>query len=499
MNPSDSKDWRQHFLVPGEDNSLYEAALTDCAARIAALFSTLSTPYSGQNPEDLRIALQHALPLCDSGSQPGIGIRQAIGDVLESVGRHCIIAAHPYCIAHLHTPPLLPALAAEMILTAINPSMDSWDQSAAATFVEQQVIDWICSEFGFSATAGGTFTSGGTQSNLLGLLLARNECIERHFHVDAQEDGLPSDARRLRILCSVNSHFSIQKSAALMGLGKKSVISVGEDACGRLCIDKLNAEIELLRKNDLIPCAIVATAGTTDLGAIDPLEAVAECAREHQVWLHIDAAYGGALIFSQPTRLAGIALADSLTVDFHKLFFQPISCGVCLVRNRSLFRYLLHHAPYLNRETDDLPNLVEQSLCTTRRFDALKVVLSIRALGRQTLGEMIDRTLELAKTAAQWIDRHESLQLVAAPQLSTVLFRYVGPRSSADLDEVQQRLRLELLSTGAAVIGETQYRGHRVLKLTILNPCLTEDLLKELLDKIDDAASLRIYKSSSNE
>ncbi len=488
MNASDSKDWRQHFLIPGEDTSQYKQALIDCAAQIADLFSTLSTPYSGHNPEDLRIKLQHALPTGESGSQQGIGIRQAIGDVLESVGRHCIIAAHPHCVAHLHTPPLLPALAAEMILTAINPSLDSWDQSAAATLVEQQVVDWLCSEFGFPAAAGGTFTSGGTQSNLLGLLLARNEAVERHFHVDAQEDGLPTEAQRLRILCSVNSHFSIQKSAALLGMGKKAVISIGEDQHGRLCIHELRAAIEQLRKNDLIPCAIVATAGTTDLGAIDPLGAVAECAREQQIWLHIDAAYGGALIFSQPTRLAGIELADSLTVDFHKLFFQPISCGVYMVRDRSRFRHLLHHAPYLNRETDDLPNLVEQSLSTTRRFDALKVVMSILALGRETLGEMIDRTLLLAKAAARLIDQQESLQLVAAPQLSTVLFRYVGPRSTADLDQLQQKLRLELLATGEAVIGETQYHGQRVLKLTILNPCLTEEMLQVLLVKINDAA-----------
>mgnify|MGYP003656025051 CR=1 FL=1 len=152
-----------------------------------------------------------------------------------------------------------------------------------------------------------------------------------------------------------------------------------------------------------------------------------------------------------------------------------------------MFRHLLHHAPYLNRETDDLPNLVEQSLSTTRRFDALKLVLSMRTLGRNTLGEMIDQTLSLAQTAARLIDQHESLQLLANPQLSTVLFRYLAPHSTWDTDELQQRLRLELLASGAAVIGETQYQGQLALKLTILNPCLTEGMLRELLIKIDDA------------
>ena len=235
----------------------------------------------------------------------------------------------------------------------------------------------------------------------------------------------------------------------------------------------------------MIPFALVGTAGTTDHGAIDDLESLAAIARDYNLWFHVDGAYGGALIFSgQKDRLKGIEQADSITVDFHKLFYQPISCGGLLLKDRQNFRFLLHHADYLNRETDTLPNLVEKSLATTKRFDALKLMMSMQTLGTAQLGAMYEHLLELTQHVADLVTETDELELQTRPQLSTVLFRYTGTLAAADIDDFNRKLRLDLLTSGQAVLGETVINDQVYLKLTLLNPCLKLNDLKSLFAKI---------------
>ncbi|MFA0678776.1 aspartate aminotransferase family protein, partial [Vibrio sp. 10N.222.51.A6] len=158
-------------------------------------------------------------------------------------------------------------------------------------------------------------------------------------------------------------------------------------------------------------------------GAIDDLEAIADIANQQDLWFHVDSAYGGALILSShKARLKGIEKADSVSVDFHKLFFQTISCGAVLLKDKANFKYLLHHADYLNREHDELPNLVDKSIATTKRFDALKVFMTMQSVGPKQLGDMYDHLLEQTLEVADLIQKHDDFELLAEPSLSTVLF-----------------------------------------------------------------------------
>src|SRR5262249_19704955 len=223
----------------------------------------------------------------------------------------------------------------------------------------------------------------------------------KHLDWRVQERGLPPEASRFRILCSELAHFSVAKSAAQLGLGTGAVVPVAADADYQMCPHDLGKLLARLKKEGLIPSAVVATAGTTDFGSIDPLPEIAVRAFAAGAWLHVDAAYGGALLFSAKhrDRLAGLELADSVTLDFHKLFWQPISCGALLVRDVASFDLMKLNADYLNPEEHEalgIPDLVTRSVLTTRRFDALKLWVSLRALGRRELAAMIDRTLELA-------------------------------------------------------------------------------------------------------
>lgn len=477
-------EWQQHFIQTGTQGSdEFVKAMNHTTAEMQALFEQVNAPYSGLSPKQL----EHAINAVDLDNAHG-SLQRIITETTELVGKHSIMLQHPHCIAHLHTPPLMPSIIAEAMIAALNQSMDSWDQASAATYIEQKVVDWMCSKYQLGDNADGVFTSGGTQSNLMGLLLARDRVADKLAGHSIQKQGLASFAAKLRILCSKKSHFTVQKSASLLGLGERSVCCVDANPNGTIKIDALAAEIETLTQQGLIPFAVVGTAGTTDHGAIDDLTAIAQLAAAHQIWFHVDSAYGGALILSShKARLAGIELADSVSVDFHKLFFQTISCGAVLLKDKANFKYLLHHADYLNREHDELPNLVDKSIATTKRFDALKVFMTMQSVGPQALGQMVDHLIEQTQQVAALVREQQGFELLAEPSLSTVLFRVIGD-DIPDLDHLNKTLRLEALTRGIAVLGETIVDGKAALKFTILNPCLKMSDFESLLTKINTLA-----------
>ncbi|HEV2713894.1 MAG TPA: pyridoxal-dependent decarboxylase, partial [Terriglobales bacterium] len=305
---------------------------------------------------------------------------------------------HPHTAAHLHCPPLLAALTAEVVISALNQSMDSFDQAPIATVIEQKMIRWLCDQAGLPGTSDGTFTTGGSQSNYMALLLARDASLQKHWNWSAQKSGLPPESRRLRIFCSEVAHFTVEKSASQLGLGTDAVLRVAVDESFRMSPVALRNSLEVTRAAGLVPMAVVVTAGTTDFGSVDPLPECASLAQAAGAWLHVDAAYGGALLFSPQHRdkLKAIETADSLGLDFHKLFWQPIPCSAILLRDARHFESMKFHADYLNpelHEDEGIPNLVTTSLLTTRRFDALKLWISLQSLGRARLAAMIDRTV----------------------------------------------------------------------------------------------------------
>jgi L-2,4-diaminobutyrate decarboxylase len=214
-------------------------------------------------------------------------------------------------------------------------------------------------------------------------------------------------------------------------------------------------------------------------------------AREEGAWLHADAAYGGALILSprHARLLDGIGEVDSLTVDFHKLFYQPISCGAFLVRDRERFDLFRLHADYLNPESNEdegVLDLVAKSLQTTRRFDGLKLFMTLQVLGRETMAAMIDATLDVARAVAEWIASEPKLELVVRPALNAVVFRYRGDGAQEDArDSINAQIRRELLSSRRALIAQTRVNGDAFLKMTLLNPRTTpEDIISVLREAI---------------
>lgn len=402
--------------------------------------------------------------------------------------------ADPACAAHLHCPPLAVAVAADLAVSALNPSQDSWDQAPAATALESLLVRELASMVGYGPDrAAGVLTSGGTESNLMGLMLARDRVLGAATGRRVERSGLGgaggAPVGRPRIVASAAAHFSVQRAAALLGLGEDAVLPVPVDRELRLRADALADVLDGCRARGEVPLAVVATAGTTDTGAVDPLRACAALAAEHGAWLHVDAAYGGGALLSD--RLAplldGIGAADSVSLDWHKLGWQPAAAGVFLVRDSETYASLARRAAYLNPADDEeagYTSLLGLSLRTTRRADAFKIAVTLRTLGREGLGRLVDACHDLAVGGARAVREHPRLELHSEPVLTAFLFRYVT-EDPEQADRVNAALRRRLLREGRAVVGRTELPGNgpgRVrLKLTLLNPHTTPAEVERLL------------------
>lgn len=439
--------------------------------------------YAGLSPEDLKKAVHVENLLPDNG--------EGFDNVLDALKRQILpnflrTSSTDY-MAHLHSPALLESIAAELIIAAFNQSMDSWDQAPVATEVELEVIQKLCSLYGYDEKSDGVFTSGGSQSNISALLFARDWYCKNKLGYDVKKHGLPENYRKLRIYTSEISHFSMEKGAHLLGLGYDAVVKVPVDDKQKIDACALKKLIEQDLENGNLPFCVVATIGTTDYGSIDPMSEISSVCQKYGLWLHADAAYGSAVILSSKyaQRVAGFNLCDSITVDFHKMFLLPISCSAVLLKDASNFEALELHADYLNREEDEedgYTNLVGKSLQTTRRFDALKVWVSFKMRGKDGWGEIIDTCMENAAYLYSRLRNDAEFETVTEPEISSVVFRI------ASTDDTNKRVRRALIHKHGVVIGQTVYNGKVFLKFTLLNPLVTHEKLDSLLELIKSIA-----------
>ncbi|MFG2975202.1 pyridoxal phosphate-dependent decarboxylase family protein [Streptomyces sp. NPDC048331] len=391
----------------------------------------------------------------------GTGAHEALRTLVHTLAAGAADPADPLCVAHLHCPPLAVAAAADLAAGALNPSLDSWDQAPAASALEALLTRTLAAEFYDTPHPDALVTTGGTEANQLAVLLAR----ERH-------------GPALTVLHGANAHHSVPRAAWLLGLPPATELPTPTGV-----LDPAHLAEALATTPG--PTLVTATAGTTDAGLIDPIHRIADLCDRYGADLHIDAAYGGLLALSprHRDRLAGLDRAHSITVDLHKLGWQPVAAGILAVPDTTLLAPLSHQADYLNA-TDDteagLPDLLGRSLRTTRRPDALKIATTLRALGRDGLAALVDRTIDTAHHLARLLDAHPGFELHAPPTLTTVLFR----PTHADDDHLAT-LRRTLLHQGRAVLGRTHADGRLWLKATLLNPHTTAGDLDQLISLLE--------------
>lgn len=463
-----------------QDRAEYERIVDKTKEAILSSYSDDSA-FSGINPYQLRRQIEKIGLL----QEDGLGFDRTLQLVKDEILPHLLRTWSRSYMPHLHSPALLESLSAEMIISAFNDSMDSWDQGPAATEVEAMVIKELLRLFGFDRDCGdGAFTSGGSQSNLTAITAARDKVLMNKFSWDVKKKGLIPDFHRLRLYTSEISHFSMDKSAHLLGLGYDAVRHIKVNDRCQVDIPSFEKMLKEDSEKGLIPFMAVATLGTTDYGSIDDVGKMRRLSDSYGMHLHLDAAYGSALILSdkEKKRLGSIELADSITIDFHKMFLLPISCSAVLFKDKKDLEPFLLHADYLNREEDEEDgylNLVGKGIQTTRRFDALKVLFSCKARGRREYASIIEKSLSNAEYVYRILSRDESFIAPVKPELSSVVFALKGG------DDLNRRVRRTLLEEGC-VIGQTVKDGSVMLKLTLLNPNLEKEDLENLIKHIKE-------------
>ncbi|MEX1023602.1 MAG: pyridoxal-dependent decarboxylase [Planctomycetota bacterium] len=438
-------------------------------------------------PEQVAALVDEPLP------RIGRGVECAGDELLDVFLGHANRLAHPRYIGHQVAPPLPLAAAVDLVSSALNNGAAIWEMSPAGTVIEHRVLAWFAELVGWrwpvapgAEGAGGSFVDGGTLSNLTALAAARARA-----YPDAWESGYdPSGAA---IVCAETAHYCVERAAGVFGLGRSGLFG-GKTRAGRFEPDEARRACKRARAAGRRPFALVACAGSTAVGAVDDLVALAEVAREEGAWFHVDAAHGGAFLVSDELRacLVGLELADSVTIDLHKMLFQPISTAMVLVRDaRSLRAAFQQEASYVFHPRADGPvwDQGPHSFQCSRRVDAVRAWTSLIAYGADGLGRLQETCVDTARAAARTISASADFELALVPDTNIVCFRHVPPGlSAAALDAHNAALREGINRGRQAFLTATTFEGARWLRFTFINPRTTLDDVRAVLELVRAAA-----------
>ncbi|MFI6448453.1 pyridoxal phosphate-dependent decarboxylase family protein [Kitasatospora sp. NPDC050543] len=450
-------------------------------------------PVAAGGPEGARAAARQALEAPLLPAQGGDGAT-VLGDLIRPYAQWSVDITHPAALARMQPPPTDVAAAAELVGAVLNQSLHAWESGPFALELDRWVVAQLAELVGYDpAEAGGTLTSGGSVSNLMAMTMARDTTLADKVGRYAFQEGLLRLGVQPVVLCPQGVHFSIERAVRLLGIGEDNIITVPIDKNGRMIPEEAERILTELPE-DKVAVALVAVAGSTDLGIVDPLPELAAIARRHGVWLHADAAYGAGALFSPRLRgmLDGLADCDSVTMDLHKFGWAPASSAALLVRRaEAMVSFGLQPTTCLSADDDTCAGYIgaqNTSLQTTRRVDALKIAVSMRTLGRETMAAMVDTCHDLARHAAARITAEPRLELGTEPPLTAVLFRYL-PADGSDADAFNGALRRRVMHEGRALLARTHIPqeggGSRVfLKLMLLNPDTSTAQLDSVIDEL---------------
>lgn len=433
--------------------------------------------YRPMTPSERQELLEAPLP--DGGDAP----EAILAHYRAAVLRHPMGNGHPRFFGWVNSPPAPIGVIAELLAAALDPSCAGGDH--AAIYLERCAVRWLMELLGFPVSGSmGLLVSGGSAGTIVGLAAARHRAAAR-LGWDIRQEGMQGGRPRLLLYVSQEGHSCLRKAAELLGLGAAAVRTIPVDASYRMDVRALEAAVRADRSAGHAPFCVAASAGTVNTGAIDPLDAIAAVCEREQLWLHVDGAYGAvaAVDPSLSRAYAGMDRADSLVLDPHKWLSVPVECGAVLVRDGQTLRDSFSLVPpYLRTEEGKgfggLPWFSEYGFQQTRGFRALKLWMVLRQLGRAGIARHVARHVGLARRLAQAVDAAADLELLAAPQLSVVCFRYAPESLRGDaprLDAINKRLIEEVQSGGQAFVTGTVLQGRTAARACILHYGTTEE------------------------
>jgi glutamate/tyrosine decarboxylase-like PLP-dependent enzyme len=364
--------------------------------------------------------------------------------------------------------------AADLLASVLNQNLTAWRSSPAGVTLERTVVRWLAESIGCEGFSG-SLAGGGSAANLMGLAMAREA------KAPANERGGASGV----VYASEEVHMSIGKAVALLGLGRDNLRLVPTDGAFRMRVDALAQAIANDRAAGRVPIAVVATAGTVATGAVDPLAGIADVAEREGLWLHVDGAYGALAASAVPERFAGLARADSLSLDAHKWMYQAVDCGCLLFRDRAAARRAFSHTGDYTRSFTDDPlegfAFFEESMELSRRFRALRLWTSIQYHGMDAFRDAIRRDLSHARALAERIGGEPELELLAPVELSAVCFRHRFPESP---DAGNLRLLEVVNRRGRVYLSNATVRGSFALRACFVNHRTTSADVEAVVDEV---------------
>jgi aromatic-L-amino-acid decarboxylase len=422
--------------------------------------------------------------------------RALIGEFRDRLAPHQLNAWHPRTLSYFTPPPLMLSIVGELLAQFTQQGVDVWHAGPSAALVEEEVVRWLCDLVGYEEGSFGLLASGGVMANFIALALARDVRLPELRGLEGPPRG--AGLEDARVYVSDQAHFSVARALDELGFPPSTLATLPSDARFRLPPEALASAIADDRARGLTPFAVVAVAGTTNTGSIDDVPTIASITQRAGLWLHVDAAYGGAAMLSSELagRVPGLAIADSVTVDPHKWFFQAYDIGGLLVRDGSLLERTFSRRPEYYRgggetardhdahETDAL-DFYRLGFEGTRRWRALKLWMSWKHLGTRGLGRLVEANVAIAKYLAERISASADFeQLPRMPELSVVCFRHIqtGRRPEPDaLDAHQDALQAALEADGDGWLSTTRLRGSTWLRAGVLNAMTTEADIDRLL------------------
>ncbi|MFC0865089.1 pyridoxal phosphate-dependent decarboxylase family protein [Sphaerimonospora cavernae] len=410
-----------------------------------------------EQPDDTRAALDDAVHILEASVSP----------------------SRPLYLAYVGSSGLEVSVLASALSAAYDANLAT--AAGAADLLDQQAVRWVAEFVGFPLGEG-HFTSGGQTSNLTALLAAREQALP-----GAREEGV--SGYRATVYCSDEAHHSVARAVEAAGLGRRALRRIPTDERRRMRVDALRDALERDRAEGFTPVAVVATAGTTLTGAVDPLAAIADVCEREGVWLHVDGAYGlpAAATSTAGHWFAGLDRADSVTVDAHKWFGTQKSCSVILLRHRGPLRAAFGHEERYMLHAEDTGKPVDHTFEYSRPFRSLRLWLSMRVHGADQFRAWIEGTLANAALLADEVRAHASFELSHEPMLSTVCFRHVLPgMSDSELDSHNERLARAMQADGRVYLAPAIVDGRTCLRVCFVNFRTTPDVVKTVLDVADE-------------
>jgi aromatic-L-amino-acid/L-tryptophan decarboxylase len=470
--------------------------LGDATLRAALewLFETaMERPVRGDTYPEARSRFYGSEPGPSSAPAEPANWASVLDEFKTRIGPGTFNAQHPGSFSYFTPPPLPSSVAGEVLAQWINQGVDIFDAGPVGAFVEEEVIAWLRDLVGFGPQGWGVLTSGGVMANIMAMAVARDVHLTKLRGLVDPPRG--ADLEGVTVYASDQTHFSVARGLDMLGFPERALRILPSDDRFRLRGADVAAAVAKDRAEGLLPLAIAAVAGSTNTGSVDPVGELADVAQSEGMWLHVDAAYGGAVRLSDRDgrRVADLDRADSVTIDPHKWFFQAYDIGALMVRERQHLLDTFHREPeYYKSARDEEPlNWYQYSMEGTRRFRALKLWMSWKHMGTQGFGHLIEDNIDLAAYLAERCrDLPNFEALPPEPELSVVCFRHL-PRGNesmepAELDAYQSAMQRALELSGAAWVSVTTLRGRRYMRAGIVNYLSTRADVDRMLKTLED-------------